>query len=115
MGYKCDITGEAINGKPMVKIPVKLRKVTYVGYYIPDRKSEYEQFNGSSEGFEIVKEIRTTEEKAKELYGPEYVPEIVDTGKIVRFYKPRARKKIEEVTVTLGFEEPVLRDEITDE
>lgn len=90
MGYMCHATNEIVNNEPRVMIPVKVRKVVYIGQNKPDPRSDYLQFAGQSEGWEIVQEVPVRQSKEAEFLS-KHSPAVVGT-KEVRFMKPRPKK-----------------------
>lgn len=91
MSYWCYATEEVVIGEPRVLVPIQIRKVIYVAQTKPDERSDFLQFAGQSEGWEIVKEVPVRRSSA-EVYARLHPPEIVGE-KEVRFLLPRKAKE----------------------
>ena len=91
MGFLCHATNEVVTNETRVLIPIKIRKVVYIAQMKTDQKSEYLQFAGQSEGWEIVQEVAVRKSKADE-FALTCAPEVVGE-KEVRFLKPRQIKE----------------------
>ena len=91
MSYWCHATEEVVIGEPRVLVPVQIRKVIYVAQSKPDDRSDFLQFAGQSEGWEVVKEVPVRRSSA-EIYARLHPPEIVGE-KEVRFLLPRKAKE----------------------
>lgn len=87
MSYLCHATNEIVSGEPRVLIPTKIRKVIYIAQTKPDPRSDYLQFVGQTEGWEIVQEVAVRQSKEAE-YNSIHRPEIVGQ-KEVYYMKPR--------------------------
>lgn len=83
MSYWCHATQETVIGEPRVLVPIKIRKVVYVAQEQPDPKSDYMQFVGQSEGWEIVKEVPVRQSSAETF--ARLNPPVVVGVKEVRF------------------------------
>lgn len=79
MGFKCYVTGEYVEGKTKVLVPIEKRKVRYQKYI---EKRDFNKNNiqifvdEPSYGWEIVKEVPTTvehEESLKSQYENNFV------------------------------------------
>lgn len=90
MSYWCHATEEVVIGEPRVLVPIQIRKVIYIAQTKPDDRSNFLQFAGQSEGWEIVKEVPVRKSSA-EVYASLHPPEIIGE-KEVRFLMPRKAK-----------------------
>jgi len=91
MSYWCHATNVIVQGETREMVPVKIRKVIYVGQTAPAKRSQYLQFAGQSEGWEVVEEVSVRRSKAEEFKAA--FPPIVVGEKEVRFIKPRKAKE----------------------
>lgn len=78
MSYWCHATRQLVNNEPQCLIPIKVRKVKYIYYIKPNKRSDFLQFINQSEGWEIVQEVsvrRCSAEFFSQLNPPEIVSE----------------------------------------
>lgn len=90
MSYMCHATGELVQGEGRELIPQKIRRVVYIGQTKPDKKSGYLQFNGQTEGWEVVLEVPVRMSEADEF--KKNFPPVIVEEKEVRYIKPKKRK-----------------------
>lgn len=86
MSYRCYVTGEVVIGEARVLVPIRIRKVTYVAQMKPDTRSDYLQFAGQTEGWEIMEEVPVRKSLADEFQRTH--PPVVAEEKEVRYMKP---------------------------
>lgn len=91
MSYWCHASNEAVSGEKRVLVPTKIRKVIYIAQQKPDDRSDYLQFAGQTEGWEVVEEVPVRQSRAV-VYQETYKPIIV-SQKEVRFLLPRKQKE----------------------
>ena len=90
MSYICYATGELVRGEPRELVPIEIRKVTYIAQSRPDKRVQYLQFAGQTEGWEIVKEVPVRISKVEE-FKENHTPLVV-AEKEVRFLSPKRSK-----------------------
>lgn len=90
MSFWCYDTEDIVIGEPQVLVPIEIRKVTYVSQKKPDKRSEFLQFAGQSEGWEVAKAVPVRRSRA-EFYAAAHPPEIVEE-KEVRFMEPTKKR-----------------------
>jgi len=91
MSYWCHATNEVVIGEARSLVPTEIRKVIYIAQTKLDERSNYLQFSGQSEGWEIVKSVAVRRSSA-EIYAQLHPPVIVGE-KEVRFLLPRKAKE----------------------
>jgi hypothetical protein len=96
MSYICHATGELVQGEGRELVPVKIRKVIYIAQTRPDKRSQYLQFAGQTEGWEVVQEVPVRNSAAaefKESFKPDVVAE-----KEVRYISPKKQRPKQNTT-----------------
>ena len=91
MSYLCTAKNENVIGERRVLVPIKIRKVTYIGQIKSDDQSNYLQFAGESAGWEIVEEVPVCLSLV-DSYAKAHPPIVVGNKEVI-FLKPRPKKE----------------------
>jgi hypothetical protein len=87
MSYICHATNELVIGEGCQFIPTEIRQVVYIAQIRPDKRTDYLQFGGQTEGWEVVKEVPVRNSLAEKFLASN-TPEVVGQ-KEVRYIKPK--------------------------